>query len=481
MATESHTSKASLTGTPKRNGGVDTIPTCTSTDKVARWRLEAAQENLSDPEGNRAKPDAANAGATETGLVAATAPRKLLTVHRRLMLDTKRLIKSLESCETKREFDFESRKFNLLKSEYENFRYSASELKDVELNQLSSEIADKFKKCVNMFETVKDKICDKTNPLNEGENDCDNDDMGPADSVLIAASSTSVTSSKSSIVKQIELERRRSELQVLEELARSRKVRVEAEAKAKAEAVAAAAAAEEEETLAKLRLEAIELEAEEKRIACGSEAGSVVSGRSRRSVRSTSSAVSFKSSLIKNAEFKRSAEPTHGTEAGSKPEVGAMLFEHKASELRLRPLVTEPRPRSNEPQPMQLEQKRNSFTNVTNSINEKFNAMFTNDKSTVLNPQARGFIPQHVSGSRNHNSAAYHNDYAENSENVQRCVSRRVLDAENQHTVLRTAEYRNSGNSNAGPDPCPQFRVNAARGGVLEDVLGLEDVLEDTF
>ena len=144
MATESRTSKASLTGTPKRNGGVDTIPTCTSTDKVARWRLEAAQENLSDPEGNRAKPDAANAGATETGLVAATAPRKLLTVHRRLMLDTKRLIKSLESCETKSEFDFESRKFNLLKSEYENFRYSASELKDVELNQLSSEIADKF-------------------------------------------------------------------------------------------------------------------------------------------------------------------------------------------------------------------------------------------------------------------------------------------------------------------------------------------------
>ena len=207
------------------------IPTCTSTDKVARWQLEAAQENLPDPEGNRAKPDAANAGATETGLVAATAPRKLLTVHRRLMLNTKRLIKLLESCETKREFDFESRKFNLLKSEYENFRYSASELKDVELNQLLSEIADKFEKCVNLFETVKDKFCDKTNPLNESENDCNDDDMGPADSVsLIAASSTSVTSSKSSIIKQIELERRRSELQVLEDLARSRSRKAKAEA-----------------------------------------------------------------------------------------------------------------------------------------------------------------------------------------------------------------------------------------------------------
>ena len=282
--------------------------------------------------------------------------------------------------------------------------------------------------------------------------------MRPADSVsLIAASSSSVTSSKSSIVKQIELERRRSELQVLEELARSRKVKVEAEAKAaeakmkaeaEAAAAAAAAAAEEEETLAKLRLEAIEIEAEEKRMACGSEASFVVSERSRRSVLSTSSAVSYKSSLIKNAEFKGSAEPARGTEAGLKPKVGSMLLEHKARELRLRPLVTEPRPRSNEPQPMQFEQKRNSVTNVTNSINEKFNDMFVNEKSTVLNPQARGFIAQHVSGSRNHNSAAYHNDYAENSGNVQRCVSRRVVDAENQHTVLRTAEYGNSGNSN---------------------------------
>ena len=161
------------------------------------------------------------------------------------MLDTKRLIKSLESCETKREFDFESRRFNLLKSEYENFRYSASDLKDVEINQLLSEIADKFEKCVNLFKTVKNKFCDKTNPLIESENDCDDDNTGPADSVsLIAASSASVTSSKSSIVKQIELERRRSELQVLEDLARSRK------AKTKAEAESAAAAAQEEETLA---------------------------------------------------------------------------------------------------------------------------------------------------------------------------------------------------------------------------------------
>ena len=52
MATKKHFSKAASTGTPKRSGGVDTIPTCTSTDKVARWLLEAAHENLSGSEGN---------------------------------------------------------------------------------------------------------------------------------------------------------------------------------------------------------------------------------------------------------------------------------------------------------------------------------------------------------------------------------------------------------------------------------------------
>ena len=141
------------------------------------------------------------------------------------------------------------------------------------------------------------------------------------------------------------------------------------------------------------------LEAEEKRIACGSEAGSVVSGRLRRSVCSTSNTISSRSLFIKNAEFKRSDEPFHGTEASSKAKVGAMLLEHKARELRSRPPVTEPRLRCKEPQPIELEQKSNSVTNVPDSINRKYNTMFTTDKSTVLNPQVWGFIPQHESWS----------------------------------------------------------------------------------
>ena len=37
--------------------------------------------------------------------------------------------------------------------------------------------------------------------------------------------------------------------------------------------------------------------------------------------------------------IKRSAELARGTEAGSKSKVGAMLLEHNARELRLRPIV----------------------------------------------------------------------------------------------------------------------------------------------
>ena len=73
--------------------------------------------------------------------------------------------------------------------------------------------------------------------------------MGPADSVsLTSACSSSVMSSKSSMVRQIELECRRSELQVWEDLARSRKAKVEAEAKAAKVVVEAEAAADAEET-----------------------------------------------------------------------------------------------------------------------------------------------------------------------------------------------------------------------------------------
>ena len=97
-------------------------------------------------------PDTANVGAIETGLVAAIAPCKLLTVNRRLLLDTKSLIKSRESCETESELDFKSRQFNFLKSDNKIFRSSVSELRMSNSINFLCEIADKFEKYVSVIE-----------------------------------------------------------------------------------------------------------------------------------------------------------------------------------------------------------------------------------------------------------------------------------------------------------------------------------------
>ena len=98
-----------------------------------------------------------------------------------------------------------------------------------------------------------------------------------------------MSSSKSSEIHRIEWEQKRSELRVYEELTKLRRQIAEADARAEAEATKAVAEAakakaeaeaEEAETLAKLRLEAICVEAQEKLDEC-SERDSYVSKRSR--------------------------------------------------------------------------------------------------------------------------------------------------------------------------------------------------------
>ena len=106
-----------------------------------------------------------------------------------------------------------------------------------------------------------------------------NDDIGPLDSAsFLTTGHISVSSSKSSEVRRIEWER--SELRVYEELFKLRRQKAEANARAEAGAAKAKAEAEEAKTLAKLRLEAIRIEAQEKLDEC-SERDSYVSKRSR--------------------------------------------------------------------------------------------------------------------------------------------------------------------------------------------------------
>ena len=88
------------------------------------------------------------------------------------------------------------------------------------------------------------------------------------------------TSNTSSVLKRIELERKKAELQSLEQLNKLnvRKAQFEAEARKaqlEAEAEARKAQLEAEEASIKLRLETVNLEAEEKMLAC-SERGSKI-------------------------------------------------------------------------------------------------------------------------------------------------------------------------------------------------------------
>ena len=226
--------------------------------------------------------DSACASTSKMVCVEGNASRKLLTVHRRLMVELKSLIKSLKVCNLK-DFKFETRRLNAVKKDYENFRKNLCELDEIEpLKQLSVDLVDKFEQCLNLHKSLELQFCEQS----EDKNSDDGDGIEPCDSASLATNRASESSSsRSSMVRRIGLDRKRAKLKVLEELAKSRhaKARADAEsaaAKARADAEAAAAKAEEAETLAELRMKAIELEAEEKLLAF-SEQGSSVSKPAR--------------------------------------------------------------------------------------------------------------------------------------------------------------------------------------------------------
>ena len=183
------------------------------------------------------------------------------------------------------------------------------------LHQLSENMADYFDKCAKIYKRSELLFCHKSsNP--SLLNDSDEDDVDPRDSISQTTTNASGTSNTSSVLKRIELERKKAELQSLEQLnklnarkaqfeaearkaqleaeaearkaqleaeAEARKAQLEAEAEARkaqleAEAEARKAQLEAEEASIKLRLETANLEAEEKMLACserGSKIGSV--------------------------------------------------------------------------------------------------------------------------------------------------------------------------------------------------------------
>ena len=307
--------------------------------------------------------------------VEGNAPRKLLSVHRRLVNEMKQIIVALKSCKSKEQLDIESRKVNAMKKEYGVFRKALCDLNDTEaLNQLSGHIADKYEQCINLNESLKQRYCDPAENNLPDAMDNYNDDIGPLDSAsFLTTGHISVSSSKSSEVRRIEWEQKRSELRVYEELAKLRGQKAEADARA--EAGVAKAEAEEAETLAKLRLEAIRIEAQEKLDEC-SERDSYVSRRSRM--------FEFWNPTVKKDESIR----------------GSRLYGRSTTHVKLKadtkmvPSIMETKPNKNA-----NNIKVNANNKATNELPEAH--AFAAGTSTGLNPWTRRFVPQQSTNCRN--------------------------------------------------------------------------------
>ena len=188
-----------------------------------------------------------------------------------------------------------------------SFLCAVKNLVDKELSlELSDIVIECFDKCSELYFGCERRFIRNLSanlPDDEFISDCEID-VKPSDSVSQVTSKCTVNTAKSSVVRRIELERKRAEIQSAAELAKARKAKQQAElearrvqAAAEAEARRAQAEArrahllaeaEEAEALAKLSLQTANLEAEEKLLA-RSERGSVATmsraSRTKSSVR----------------------------------------------------------------------------------------------------------------------------------------------------------------------------------------------------
>ena len=132
---------------------------------------------------------------------------------------------------------------------------------------MSSDVTKCLQKCLDLYNECCSRICDKSDDKTCEVSDTSEEetDPEPCDSVSQVDSRYSATSSKSSVVKRIELPKKRAELENMQELAKARKLPKLAEAEA-----------DEAEALAKVHLEMVNIEAEEQLLACSESGSSIV-------------------------------------------------------------------------------------------------------------------------------------------------------------------------------------------------------------
>ena len=191
--------------------------------------------------------------------------KKILTMRRKLLLDLKRLHSALTDCTSPDHFfEHELPYFGFVEESYENLLRTLDSLNDVEFKKEMFEgIVDSFEQCSKLFENCQTRFLQPINKRAETNFDKEEEDeIKASDSVSQIGVSTSIVSKKSDLAQKIEFERKRTEIDSTEEIAKARKARRLAEAEACEARLLAEA--EEAESLAKLRLEKANLEAEEK-------------------------------------------------------------------------------------------------------------------------------------------------------------------------------------------------------------------------
>ena len=212
--------------------------------------------------------------------------RKLLTMRRKLLVKMKDYVKAPDRT-SGGNFATDALQFALFQDAYDNFCVGLKNINDATvLHQLSENMADYFDKCAKIYKRSELLSYQKSSNLSLF-NDSDEDDVDPTDSISQTTTSASGTSN-TSVLKRIELERKKAELQSLEELNKlnARKAQFEADArKAQFQAEARKAQLEAKEASIKLCLETANLEAEEKMLAC-SERGSKIRSVSKSFTRS---------------------------------------------------------------------------------------------------------------------------------------------------------------------------------------------------
>ena len=182
---------------------------------------------------------------------------KLLTTRHQLLVKIKSLKQALKFCKTYNNFSELMTKTVGLCESYDKYKRALNDIDDDEwLTELTDGIFDKYEECMKLFSEVESRFatvaCDKDSADLKSVS---NFEFEPSHSSTLTSESASTLSNKTIVSRQIEIKRKRTELQVNHELMAARiKAREQAQI-------------EEAEALARLKRDEAALEAEEQLLA----------------------------------------------------------------------------------------------------------------------------------------------------------------------------------------------------------------------